>query len=519
MRTKRSLFRYSARAASVEHLEPRLYLAGDGVVSDQASCLLEVSAPGEAARAAQAVNCFALDLYTQLQHEQGNLFLSPLSIATALAMTYAGAAGETATEMAQVLHLGTEPGIHESFGALLSSLEPPLGDTSGYQLELANSLWPDVDLTLRDDFVSTIETDYGGATQSLDYSNPDQAKDIINAWVEQMTHGKIQDLIGRLDPYTVMVLTNSIYFKSIWTTSFNSNETSTGAFFCAGGEPVETTMMSTLMEVPYTRLEDFAVQVVELSLRGERASMVFILPDDPSLGNELTPELLVAVNHWLEGPRDVTTVRVMLPRFTTTVSTQLEDVLAEMGMSRAFDPGFADFSKMVKDGALSIDQVGHKAFLEVNEQGAEASAATFVAMDLCFAVGTRVLTPDGEKPIEQLQAGDYVLSRDEHDVEGKIEPKLVEQTFHGQGEIVELHVGGQILRMTKGHRFFKKDQGWTAAGELRVGDLLSADLSSWLAVEQVTACRRGRARLQLPSCRSPHLLCGQPGLGFLRLDA
>ena len=153
-----------------------------------------------------------------------------------------------------------------------------------------------------------------------------------------------------------------------------------------------------------------------------------------------------------------------------------------MGMPSAF--GDADFSRMT-DAGVWIDQVGHKAFLEINEQGTEAAAATFVSFLVCFAKGTPVLTPDGETPIEEIKAGDYVMSRDEHNVAGKVEPMMVEQTFHGRAEVLELQIEDKKIRTTTEHPFFVKDRGWTKAGDLQPGDLLSSDLGSWIELQDV----------------------------------
>jgi hypothetical protein len=154
-----------------------------------------------------------------------------------------------------------------------------------------------------------------------------------------------------------------------------------------------------------------------------------------------------------------------------------------MGMRSAFGSS-ADFSNMTP-GNVFISQVRHKAFLEMDENGAEATAATAVHLALCFVAGTLVLTPEGTKPIEQIKAGDFVLSRDQYDVSGKIEPKRVEVISNGHGELVSLHIGGQIFRATKEHPFFVNGKGWTAAGELRPGDLLATDVGKWLEVEHV----------------------------------
>jgi serpin B len=466
MSTKALVRRDLTRRARFEQLESRLFLS--------------------ATRAVQAVNSFGMDLYEQLQLEQGNLFFSPLSVATALAMQYAGAAGQTAVEMERVLHLGSEPGIHESFAALLYSLTDSTADDDGFQLELANAIWPQTGFPIRDEFIHTIEADYQGGTQSLDYSDLEQARQVINSWVEDKTHGKVQELFKYLSPFTVMVLANSIYFKAGWTTAFDPTLTNpTGEFFREGGEAVQVPMMNTLMILPeQTWLDGF--QVLEMPLEGGRTSMVFALPEDPSTTpNQLTSELLVKIDDWLESPREPRLVVVELPKFSTTVSAQLVELLADMGMPSAFVPG-ADFSKMTPANVW-IDQVRHKAFLEMNEQGTEASAATGVSDAACFEAGTPVLTPDGAKPIEQIKAGDFVLAKCENDVEGKIEPKRVEATFQGHGELFNLHIRGQTIRPTKDHRFYVQGRGWTSVDELRVGDLLASDLGNWMEVEKVSA--------------------------------
>lgn len=343
-------------------------------------------------------------------------------------------------------------------------------------------------LPVRDDFVGTIATDYGGEAQGLDYSNPDQAKEVINSWVEEKTRGKVRDLIDELSPATAMVLTNSIYFNALWDSPFDPRVTDTWAeprFYREAGEAIETSMMYTQAKVPRTVLDGF--QVLEMPFDGGRTSMVFILPQERNGPNELTPDLLVKVNGWLESPRDPVDfeIEVVLPKFAATVSSKLEKLLPDMGMPLAFAPG-ADFSLMT-DAGVWIEKVRHKAFLEVNERGTEAGAATAVMLMACFAAGTPVLTPDGEKPIEQLKAGDYVLSRNEYEVEANIEPKLVEETFQGHSELVHLHVGGQTIRVTNAHPFFVKDQGWTPAGKLRAGDLLATDGRSWTEVERISA--------------------------------
>ncbi len=478
MGAKHAFLRRSARTVALEHLEQRLYLAGDGV-DDPAPCLMEVSAEGETARAAHAVNCFAVDLYQHLQREQGNLLFSPLSISTALTMFYAGAAEETAAQMEHVLHLGTEPGIHESFATLLEFFDQTQGVDLGYTLELANAMWPQTGITLRDEFVETIRADYGGEATSLDYQNTQQSIETINEWVAQKTHDQIQDLVTRLDPNTLMAVTNSIYFKSFWASYFDPERTSDGRFRRDDGTVVTTPMMNMVADFAVADLD--GNRVLEMPFREENASMVFIVPRSSTADHDLTPEELARIDSWLDSPRDLRGMRVRVPKFTTTVATQLEDLLAEM-MPRAFIN--ADFSNMTT-APMAINQVRHKAFFEVKEEGAEAAAATIVAGGDCFGAGTPILTRDGVKPIERLSPGDYVVARNEFDVNGKVEPKLIKKTFCYDGETLNLHARDKVIRVTKRHPFFVKSRGWTSARDLRAGDLLASDLRGWIAVDQV----------------------------------
>lgn len=469
----------SHRAVQFERLEGRIVLSGE-------PCLFNVPALGEATRAVEAVNCFAADLYSQLQQAEGNLFFSPLSVSAASAMAYAGAAGQTATEMEDVLHLGAEPGIHESFAVLLSSLADRTALGDGFTLELANALWPDMDFPIREQFVDIIESKYDGVVQNLDYSSDlELARQTINAWVEDKTRGRVEDLIERLDPGTVMALTNSIYFKANWTQPFDPEMTiPDGTFLLDSGKTVEVPMMHQSISVPLTNIDGF--QIVEMPLEWGRTSMVLVLPDNPDVTpNQLTSELLVQIVDWLESPHGAGDIDLFLPKFTTTVSTQLEELLADMGMPSAFGAA-ADFSNMTSSG-MFIDQVRHKAFFEMNEEGAEAAAATVYEGIICFAAGTPVVTPDGEIPIEQIKAGDYVLSKDESDVGGKVERKRVEATSRNYAELIHLHVGGRTIRATAEHPFFVQGVGWTPLGEIRVGDLIATDEGSWIPVESVVA--------------------------------
>jgi len=244
-------------------------------------------------------------------------------------------------------------------------------------------------------------------------------------------------------------------------------------------------MMYTEVDAYLTVLDGF--QVLDMPFAEENASMVLVLPpaNDPSA--QLTNEVLLGIDDWFASTRELSLceVQINLPKFQTTVSTSLNSLLDGLGMPTAFEPGAADFSGMTSLDVY-IQKVFHKATIEVNEQGTEAAAATEIEFGICFAAGTPVLTPDGEKPIEQLKVGDQVLARDENNIEAATEPKVVEKTFQGSAEIIELHVGGHLLRPTGPHRFFVKGKGWTPANELQEEDLLSTNYCDWAKVERVT---------------------------------
>lgn len=333
-------------------------------------------------RASQAVNQFAFDLYRHFQREQGNLFLSPLSISMALAMTSAGARGGTAEEMANVLRLGSEPGIHESYRELYESLNA--GDRR-FELAIANALWPQVGFPFKDEFLQLIAANYGSSSQALDFAaDPEGAKDVINSWVAEQTHDKIKDLIQELADNVRMVLTNAIYFKGDWAREFDPANTLARPFHLGSGDALDVPMMSQTSEFRYKAQDGF--QVLDMPYQGNELSMVLLLPEAGSTTDELSADTLAKVSTWLDGVPPTREVIVTLPKFKMTVSSGLNEVLIGMGMPTAFDDQAADFSGMAND-RLYISDVLHKAFVEVNEEGTEAAAATAVVIrptSACF---------------------------------------------------------------------------------------------------------------------------------------
>jgi serpin B len=332
---------------------------------------------------------FALNLYGKLRAHSGNLFCSPYSISTALAMTYAGARGQTAAEMARALDFTLDPGrLHPAFGALQQQLIQGSGPKHGYQLNVANALWGQQNFGFLPDFLNLTRRDYGAGLREIDFTtDPEAARRVINTWVEQQTHDRIKDLLpqGLLTTDTRLVLTNAIYFKGFWAEQFKKAQTRPEPFKLAGGGQVQTPLMHRTSHFKYLDGGDF--QALELPYKGKDLSMVVLLPKKVNGLSALEGKLTEAnLAGWL-GRMQPREVQVALPRFKMTRAFNLNKVLESLGMRQAFTPGGADFSGMsgTNGRRLFIQAVVHKAFVDVNEEGTEAAAATGVAVALTSA--------------------------------------------------------------------------------------------------------------------------------------
>ena len=331
---------------------------------------------------------FAGDLYGFLKAREGNLFLSPYSIAVALAMAREGAAGRTRAQMDAVLHL-PQSGATEAFGALADELEPPLiygGDPStqqqvpAYELATANALWGQEDLIFAVDFLRRLETAFGAGLSRVDFRDTEQARAIINAWVERETHEKIRNIVpsGLPTSDTRLVLVNAIYFKAAWLEPFNEHSTADMPFIVAADQTVTAATMQRTGEYRYGEVDD--LQILELPYRGRDTSLIVVLPRAtdglPDVESRLDAAQFSRWSKSLQTRR----VAVSLPKFTFTSSVRLEEALQAMGMRDAFNKGIADFSGMTTEERLFISAVLHKAFVAVDEAGTEAAAATAVMM-------------------------------------------------------------------------------------------------------------------------------------------
>ncbi len=325
---------------------------------------------------------FGLNLYGQLAPTPGNLFFSPYSISTCLAMTYEGARGDTQTQMAQVLGFGTnDQQLGALFGALQSNLETNQ-ETNAIELNIANALWTQEGYPFVPAFLQTATTEYQASVNQANFiTGAAEATKTINSWVAQKTQDKIQDILpaGALNADTRLVLANAIYFKGMWATTFEITNTSTQSFYLSATSQVDVPLMHQSAEpVGYMATAQF--QAVELPYASNQLSMVILLPSQvdgcAQLERQLSPAFLSGVLAQMLW----TKADIFLPRFTLESSFDLDSPLSEMGMPDAFTMDVADFSGIDGMRDLLIGHVFHKAWGEVNEEGTEAAAATVVGV-------------------------------------------------------------------------------------------------------------------------------------------
>jgi serpin B len=330
---------------------------------------------------------FAFDLYGKLRVKDGNLFFSPNSISAALAMTYAGARGETAVEMARTLHFTLDQDkLHPAFAALLKEQNGG-GKQRGYQLSVANALWGQKGFPFKADFLRLTKEHYGGGFQEVDFArNTEAARREINRWVEQRTEDKIKDLLpeGVLNNRTGLVLTNAIYFKGGWDIPFDKDQTREDTFQVSPGQAVKAPLMRLRHQKgEFKYLDGGSFQALELPYAGRHLAMLVLLPKKldglAALEETLTADTLAVCVSRLRKQE----VMVTLPKFQTTAAFSLQETLSALGMRQAFDRTRADFSGQ-QDGRdlLFLSAVVHKAYVGVNEEGTEAAAATAVVEEI-----------------------------------------------------------------------------------------------------------------------------------------
>jgi len=332
-------------------------------------------------------NAFAFDLYARLRQDQAdNIFFSPHSISTALAMTVAGARGETEAEMLKVLHHDQpRDELHRAFGTLVKGLKAR-GNGSGYRLSIADRLWGQRGYGFLPEYLALTRDHYNAELAQVDFrQHPQETRQTINDWVSQQTEGKIKDLLpSELSTNTCLVLTDAIYFKANWADQFDKAATHDAPFYVEGRKNILVPMMHRSGQ--YRLSASDGIKVLELNYEAGEMSMIILLPNDvgglPTLEAKLTSANLT---RWLSGlkPRRVS---VAIPRFKSSNQVDLVAPLNALGITKAFMPEQADFSGINGRRDLFIGAALHQAFVDVHEEGTEAAAATAIAAGVRSAV-------------------------------------------------------------------------------------------------------------------------------------
>uniref|UniRef100_A0A8C6S6N4 Leukocyte elastase inhibitor n=1 Tax=Neogobius melanostomus TaxID=47308 RepID=A0A8C6S6N4_9GOBI len=335
---------------------------------------------------------FALELLRTLNqaNPEGNIFVSPLSISSALAMVYLGAKGDTAAQMAQALSFRPGDGVHADFQTLNGQIKEP---SASYILKLANRLYGENTSNFLTEFIESTRKHYQADLKSVDFIGAsEECRAEINAWVEEQTENKIQDLLksGTVTSMTRLALVNAIYFKGNWMNKFDPANTKEMPFHVKGNQTKPVQMMYQMKKLYYNYIPDLGLQILGLPYVDEELSMYILLPEETSAGSKgvhKIEEKLTQKNldEWT-APANMESVdvHVHLPKFKMVEDYELNEPLAKMGMADVFCSAKADLSGMNGEGGLFLSTVAHKAFVEVNEEGTEAAAATAGMVSFCM---------------------------------------------------------------------------------------------------------------------------------------
>ena len=353
----------------------------------------------ELAALIESNNAFAFDLYRAIPDSEGNLFFSPHSISTSLAMAYSGARGDTERQMAESLHFNLpQDRLHPAFNSLglLLAQTPEGADNEGFRLSVANSVWAQRGYGFLPEYLDTLALNYGDQVRPVDFRrDPEGARLQINDWVSDETKERVTNLIPEvaINDLTRMVLANAIYFQAAWSNTFDERATRDRTFHLLNGSERPVPMMRQQANFLYANGDGY--QAVELPYRGGEVAITILLPDSGTFRQfeeSLSGDLAEKVLKGLEGAL----VRLTVPKFDIESAIGLSGTLKAMGMPDAFDDRAADFSGM--DGrvcrargdiCLLISDVLHKAFVSVDEDGTEAAAATAVIVGVTRAVETQ----------------------------------------------------------------------------------------------------------------------------------
>lgn len=329
-----------------------------------------------------SITKIACDLLQTMPPNQDVTF-SPLSIFSCLAMTYAGANGNTAKEMENTLHIQHDNNnVHQILQKIINTIQGST-DQYGYTFRAANRLFFSNNYNLLSEFLQLTKAYYNAEPQGLDYNNATQAAETINTWVENQTANKIKDLIpaSGINPLTKLILINALYFKGNWKDKFNKERTRQTDFKVDNKTKIPVQMMSISKKFYYMADRSIGFQMVELPYSYDNLCMYIILPKNVDGINSLSKQINSEnLRQWMDKMSNRVEINLSLPRFKITFDTTLSSTLKSLGMRDAFDVSASNFSKMSAANDLYVSEVYHKTFVEVNEEGTEAAAATGVVM-------------------------------------------------------------------------------------------------------------------------------------------
>jgi serpin B len=328
-------------------------------------------------------NQFGIEIFKQmLNAEQGNnLMISPLSISQALLMAYNGANGDTKKAFEETLFLNdlSTDEINQSAKELVKSL---LEVDPSVIIDIANSIWYRDGYTIKPDFINVNEDYYDAEINNIVFDG--EAINTINAWVKDKTNNKIEKIVDEIDPATIMFLINAVYFKGNWKYQFEESNTIDEEFTLGEGSKISVPFMHQSINAKVMYQEGFSI--LDLPYGRGNFSMFIILPDeDKTIDDILDVWNNESYSQWLNDFTEVNELEVTIPKFKFAYEKKINDVLEEMGLSVAFQPGLADFSNMIENVQLYISKVKHKTFIEVNEKGTEAAAVTSVEFEITSA--------------------------------------------------------------------------------------------------------------------------------------
>ncbi len=364
------------------------YCSDNGTKSYEPNPILNLSVAD--IKLTEADNKFGLKLFKELNKTEGlkNIFISPLSISMALGMTYNGAAGETRSAMHNALEYGelSVQQVNESYKYLSESL---IDLDQRVTFNIANSIWSRLDFPIKQEFIDLNQKYFDAEVQELDFNRNDAAN-IINSWVDDKTKGKIEEIVDNpIDPLTIMFLINAIYFKAKWTMEFNEDDSFNGQFYPTANSPIDCRMMRNTEKFKYFSNEK--MQVIELPYGNEDFNMTIFLPNtDVNLDSLIMEIDNDKWNLWTNSLYSQE-IQLTMPKFKLEYEKELREILSALGMEKAFSASEADFANINSSANLYISKVKHKTFIQVDEEGTEAAAATSVGINLTSMPSTTVM--------------------------------------------------------------------------------------------------------------------------------